>query len=616
VASSNIASRDTVVLAFQLDEFIQSGHAFAGEVDDITRHIISHLIRRNFRPAQPLRSLNPREQRARLRSTEAPSWPSDWAVNVTAFRAAITRFQAGTQATRQFLEAPASAGNTPPSSPPSSGQGPSSSSPNTSLSGHSTRQTSAEEAIYQRPLGPNQRPQQSSTMANAGFNETQLTELRNLIASLVAAPPAGPPGPPGPQGPQGPQSDSTASATSKWNAGDLGFFDPMYNGKSASTGSSLEHASKETYFRDIHLFIERAKDLATIKGAMVRENLWTCLRGTALEWYTAELSDTEKRLSKYGATDADITEWTQLLAGRFKEPSNVAIDAVLRERYSMRDTSSRREPREYAQKILRSAKDAGMSLLQNQLDIIYNGIDLELRRDVKRPDNNTTINSFLTSLDDCKHEWWALASRKSERHNRSVPPNRSNNNNSNSYGQRQPQQYGQYQNFRQPFIPYRPAEGFGGGYRPSYRGAPPYGSNNTSYGSNPYRPFSSSSSFQPQQSNVNQQQQQQNPNRLPPPGRQLQITNGSSSPSPGQKTFPPRYQDQGSGAGRSFNRNPFRKPFSTQRAYHTEDQEAAKDVSHDEDQSAESFRQTENLYDESQGSYYSSQEDAFYQGTA
>ncbi|KAL8636664.1 MAG: hypothetical protein Q9228_005964, partial [Teloschistes exilis] len=47
----------------------------------------------------------------------------------------------------------------------------------------------------------------------------------------------------------------------QWNAADLGFFDPNYDGKSASTASPIEHAGKDTFFRDVHLFIERAKDL-------------------------------------------------------------------------------------------------------------------------------------------------------------------------------------------------------------------------------------------------------------------------------------------------------------------------------------------------------------------
>ena len=96
---------------------------------------------------------------------------------------------------------------------------------------------------------------------------------------------------------------------------------------------------------------------------------------------------------------------------RFKQPSYIAINAVLRERYTMTDAGNRREPREYAQKILRSAKDAGMTNVKNQLDIVFNGIDLELRRDIKPPDVGSTINAYLTAMDDCKHTWWAYATR-------------------------------------------------------------------------------------------------------------------------------------------------------------------------------------------------------------
>ena len=52
---------------------------------------------------------------------------------------------------------------------------------------------------------------------------------------------------------------------------------------------------KDTYFRSVIPFIDRIKDLAATKGhASVKANLSTALRGTALLWYTTELSDLKK----------------------------------------------------------------------------------------------------------------------------------------------------------------------------------------------------------------------------------------------------------------------------------------------------------------------------------
>ena len=43
-------------------------------------------------------------------------------------------------------------------------------------------------------------------------------------------------------------------------------------------------------------------------------------------------------------------------------------------------------------------------LVKNQFDIIYNDLDFELRRDVKKSKNFIIINAFLTILDDCKYK--------------------------------------------------------------------------------------------------------------------------------------------------------------------------------------------------------------------
>ena len=48
----------------------------------------------------------------------------------------------------------------------------------------------------------------------------------------------------------------------------------MYDGKFVKNEMVIEHIGKETYFYDVHLFVERARDIAVIKNVeMIRENL-------------------------------------------------------------------------------------------------------------------------------------------------------------------------------------------------------------------------------------------------------------------------------------------------------------------------------------------------------
>jgi hypothetical protein len=51
----------------------------------------------------------------------------------------------------------------------------------------------------------------------------------------------------------------------RWNATDLEFFDSAYEEKIISSAKSIQHANKNTYFRDVHFFVDRAKDIALFK---------------------------------------------------------------------------------------------------------------------------------------------------------------------------------------------------------------------------------------------------------------------------------------------------------------------------------------------------------------
>ena len=91
----------------------------------------------------------------------------------------------------------------------------------------------------------------------------------------------------GPSGPTGQTNDAGGFQRGRWNSGDIGFFDPNYEGKSSATGQAVKHSGKDTYYRDVHVFIEKVKEMTIVLGPeQVRRNLATCLRGTALIWHT------------------------------------------------------------------------------------------------------------------------------------------------------------------------------------------------------------------------------------------------------------------------------------------------------------------------------------------
>ena len=67
--------------------------------------------------------------------------------------------------------------------------------------------------------------------------------------------------------------------TSRWQSIDLEFFDSYYENKFFVIVSSMTHFDKDVIFRDVHVFVNRVKELIIIKKAkLIRNNLSTCLR--------------------------------------------------------------------------------------------------------------------------------------------------------------------------------------------------------------------------------------------------------------------------------------------------------------------------------------------------
>jgi hypothetical protein len=205
------------------------------------------------------------------------------------------------------------------------------------------------------------------------------------------------------------QSQTVELRSKRWIIANLEFFDFAYDDKIMTTLDSMQHVDKNTYFRNVHLFIDRVKDIVVIKNVeMMRNNLYICLRNIAMIWCTVELFEKIKKLVR---TEINLDVWKQYLIKRFRDRSNVVMITIIKERYTMNDARRRRESREYASVIMRAARFAELESKSHQIMMIYNDLDLKFQRDILMSILITQIQNFLQHLDDKKNIWWDLASR-------------------------------------------------------------------------------------------------------------------------------------------------------------------------------------------------------------
>ena len=80
------------------------------------------------------------------------------------------------------------------------------------------------------------------------------------------------------------------------------------------------------------------------------------------------------------------------------------MNDLMQQRYTFRDAIAHRESRKYVQKIIRLIKNVNMTNVLNQLNLIYNNIDVDVRIDTfRRFKNNIIINEMFNDINEFKH---------------------------------------------------------------------------------------------------------------------------------------------------------------------------------------------------------------------
>ena len=107
------------------------------------------------------------------------------------------------------------------------------------------------------------------------------------------APPAAPPAPPLPPAPWSPYRKML-------RAEDVGYFNPGFQAEQEhgkTTPSPVVNAGKHAYYLDIFVFIDRLNELARKYGQnLVQDVIPSCLRGSALTWWTIEVDSSTKAI--------------------------------------------------------------------------------------------------------------------------------------------------------------------------------------------------------------------------------------------------------------------------------------------------------------------------------
>ena len=183
-------------------------------------------------------------------------------------------------------------------------------------------------------------------------HESEMLSLPEIIKKsllLRDSPSATPPPDPDAAPKSHPDANSIPKArTERLNQADLEYFDPHLD--RANGEGEIVSVGKDVYYKNVVLFVQRFQSLVTFQGtALVKANIATSLRGSALKWYISELSHFDSNALN---NIPGMKSWVNTLSRRFKVPTSVALGLLTDETYSVDDACARCPPAQYVRAII------------------------------------------------------------------------------------------------------------------------------------------------------------------------------------------------------------------------------------------------------------------------
>ena len=398
--TSTVVDRNIALLAYQINEFIETEHRYENIVLDQIKNSIAFIVIEYFRVSFSDSTTRSSRSQSRSRSVEASSWSSEWSIDRVAFRQAIRSFEQKISVLTSLVI------NTSEFD-----------SSELDFSKLDLSELDSSNIFFTSPHSEITEEISRSKMSDNRneFSETQKREMTTIIVNAIAKAFRN----------HVDENDSSSDDNENnsfdldndnedrrdndqdWKTNDVEYFDLEYEGL-ANMGSSIVNVDRHVFYRDVYVFVNRLKNMTSLRDDQkLRTVVSQCLREFALIWHFMKLSELEKARLR----NSNLNVWYESLIARFKKRTSIALSRLQRERYTMTNIKQQKNSRLFTQNIFRYAKTAKMSSTYNSISIAWNNLNWEFRRDISKPNSHTTIRLFLDQLNSKLNIWFEMIRR-------------------------------------------------------------------------------------------------------------------------------------------------------------------------------------------------------------
>ncbi|KAJ5576522.1 hypothetical protein N7535_003448 [Penicillium sp. DV-2018c] len=137
---------------------------------------------------------------------------------------------------------------------------------------------------------------------------------------------------------------------------------------------------------------------------LVRETLSSMPLGTTEQWSKTQLDDeTRSRLRSIRS----MKEWYKLLSEKFSTNIGDAVRDFQALQYTLWDVYERHDPADFLQNVVILGQESNIAPTSNtQAVSAYNKLHVSLQLWLTKPNQDTTMTSFMRQVDDVKGQWY------------------------------------------------------------------------------------------------------------------------------------------------------------------------------------------------------------------